>query len=105
MKKTAVTLFSLFGSLSFVIISCKKELKTDLRRLSKPAIETIVRDTGLYSGFPWPATLSNGTIVTVWKESYTHADAGAMMFGKSSDGGATWRIKQIEIQAIPIQCS
>ena len=73
--------------------------------LPKAAIEVTIRDTGVYSGFPWPGLLSNGTIVTVWKESSTHADAGAMMFGKSIDGGATWDIRQIILNGLPLQCS
>ena len=109
MKKLVYVLSHLSLSLSVLGLTvCKKanQAKDDLpEKPAIPAIETTVRDTGLYSGFPWPAAIPGGTIVTVWKESVSHADAGSLMLGKSSDGGVSWKIRPIVIQGSPIICT
>ncbi|MFN2439750.1 MAG: hypothetical protein ABR503_11165, partial [Chitinophagaceae bacterium] len=106
MKKIQRALEYIFCYLLLVwLTACEKTGKEEKENLAFAAIETVVRDTGLYSGFPWPAKLSNGTIVTVWKESDIHANPGFIMFGKSSNGGGTWSIKQIVLNGAAVQCT
>lgn len=60
-------------------------------------LDAVVANEFYYNGFPWPGCLSNGALITIYKRSLTHAGAGAMIFAKSFDGGATWDKKIVKV--------
>lgn len=71
-------------------------------------IETTVDDSGgaeAYNGFPYPDKLSDNSIITGWKRSATHSDAGPFMMARTTDGGATWTKRQITVGGTPIDCA
>lgn len=57
----------------------------------------IIFNDSTYTAFPWPSVLPNGHMAVSAKKSLTHASAGAMIFGVSSDGGSTYSWNQINV--------
>jgi hypothetical protein len=67
--------------------------------VSYAATNSTVADEVYYNGFPKPAVLPDGRIVTLYKRSADHASAGAMMFGVKQNAVADWRKEQVSIDA------
>jgi hypothetical protein len=60
-----------------------------------PTVEGVVytspADVQGYNGFPYPLSkVSDGSLITFWKKSSTHAGAGEVACARSINGGLTW---------------
>jgi hypothetical protein len=58
-----------------------------------------------YTGFPWVAGLSDGHVVSIYKESANHPAAGPLMWG-ISDGGLSYGYTQLNVPGYGlVECS
>jgi hypothetical protein len=64
-----------------------------------------INDDGHYDGFPFPAQLHNGKLISIYKKADSHVDKGPMTLAKSINGGASWTEAQIKVGGVGIQCA
>lgn len=58
-----------------------------------------------YTGFPWVVGLSDGHVISIYKESANHVAAGPLMFGVS-DGGLDYNYAQLNVTGYgDVECS
>ncbi len=67
--------------------------------------EATIIDDGYYNGFPMVADAEGRTTYGVYKKSTTHANAGALMLIKTTDGGETWTEDSIKVDGSVITSS
>lgn len=70
-----------------------------------PLVAGTIVDDGYYNGFPFPHQLEDGTILSLYKKSGSHADKGPLTLAKSRDGGASWTEAQIVISSVAIEAA
>lgn len=63
------------------------------------SVSKTIENNNTYSAFPWNGkkALSDGSICVVFKKSGNHAAAGALMFGRSTDGGNNFNFDTISV--------
>lgn len=66
-------------------------------------VASTVIDDGYYNGFPFPAIMSNGDIVCLYKKAGGHAPKGPMTLARTTNGGSSWSEAQISVNGVPIE--
>lgn len=62
-----------------------------------PYVEGIAYDNGLYNAFSLVEQYTDGSLINGFGSKASHAAGGAFVFGRSTDGGATWTHTNISV--------
>lgn len=100
----------LLSILLFISLSAQSQVVNFMQDVTPPAgipqtVASTVIDDGYYNGFPFPAIMSNGDIICLYKKAGGHAPKGPMTLARTTNGGTSWSEQQITVDGDSIECA
>lgn len=100
----------LLSILLFISLSAQSQVVNFMQDVTPPAgipqtVASTVIDDGYYNGFPFPAIMSNGDIICLYKKAGGHAPKGPLTLARTTNGGTSWSEQQITVDGDSIECA